>query len=395
MEASSPIKTLPRSSQTASFGVTVMICTTPITGTTYSCIEDDDQGKGNIHIEPTFVTGPLGNYYLSQTAAGQLSDSTGIDLGDPATDPGLQLNSYTTRTDGITDSDIADMGFHYPAVPAKTIQLDITVTGNGSIEPGSGPYRQYEVVQLKADPNEGHRIKAWTGTEDDSSLEPDKTITMIADTDISIEFELIPLHQLSTKVIGSNGKISPYHRRGEYYPEGTVVTLTAIPDITYDINEWVGTDDDTSWSTKNTVTMDSDKDVTVTFRQPKSFSVPGHYPTIGAAINAAYDHGDKVIVSVGTYPGGYDFQGKALTIASENPDDPITVATTIIDCGNVSRAFIFQSGEGHDSVVDGFTIINGSGVASTNPPSTGGTGGTGEDALGGAMGSERRGYIFY
>ncbi|TSA52758.1 MAG: hypothetical protein D4R45_06590, partial [Planctomycetaceae bacterium] len=339
------------------------------------------------HIEPTFVTGSLGDYYLSQTAAGQLSNSTGIDLGDPATDPVLELGSYTTRTDGETDAGVVDMGVHYPALPAKAIQLNITVTGNGTVEPGSGTYRQYEVVQLKADPNEGYRIKSWTGTEDDSSLEPDKTLTMIADTNISIEFELIPLHQLITKVDGSNGEISPPHRRGAYYPEGTVVTLIAKPNTTYGIDKWTGTDDDTSWSTKNTVTMDSDKVVTVTFRQPRTFLVPGHYSTISDAINAAYDHGDKVIVSAGTYPGGYDFQGKALTIASEHPDDPASVAATIIDCAGRSRAFMFQSGEGHDSVVDGFTIVNGSaGLADPNTPiNTGGTGAKGADALGGAI----------
>ncbi|MHC4205443.1 MAG: S8 family serine peptidase, partial [Planctomycetota bacterium] len=57
---------------------------------TYSCIEDDDLGIGNIHVKPTFVTGPLGDYYLSQKAAGQLSDSSCVDVGDPDTDPGLQ-----------------------------------------------------------------------------------------------------------------------------------------------------------------------------------------------------------------------------------------------------------------------------------------------------------------
>ncbi|HCO95095.1 MAG TPA: hypothetical protein DIU00_14275, partial [Phycisphaerales bacterium] len=189
---------------------------------TYSCIEDDDEGKGNIHIEPTFVTGPLGNYYLSQTAAGQLSDSTCVDIGDPATNPDLLVNTYTTRTDGITDTDVADMGAHYPALPAKSVQLNITVMGDGRVEPDSGPFRQYEVVQIKAYPSDGHRIKAWTGTEDDSSTEPDKIITMIVDTDITVEFEEIPLYQLRTEVVGSNGTITPHHRRGEYYPEGTV-----------------------------------------------------------------------------------------------------------------------------------------------------------------------------
>ncbi len=41
-----------------------------------------DIGLGNIHDKPLFVTGPLGDYYLSQTAAGQLvNDGNCVDSG--------------------------------------------------------------------------------------------------------------------------------------------------------------------------------------------------------------------------------------------------------------------------------------------------------------------------
>ena len=362
---------------------------------TYSCIEDDDRGIGNIHIEPTFVSGPLGDYYLSQTAAGQLIDSSCVDLADPGTDPALRLHTYTTRTDGVPDTGIIDMGAHYPALPAGLVQLDITIMdanvpidpnqAHGRVEPGSGTYRQYEVVQLRAYPDPGYRVKAWSGTDDDSPPDPNSTlITMIADTNVTIEFEEIPLYRLRTEVISGHGLISPHHRRGEYYREGTVVQLVATPDVTYIVDQWSGTDDDTSWANVNRVTMDSDKEISVLFRQPKSLHVPAQYETIGLAIEAAYPHGDKIIVSPGTYFGGYDFLGKAITIASEHPDDPCTVAATVINISG-SPAFTFQSGEGHDSVIDGFTIQGQGDTGPVAPPDTGGTGGIGADALGGAI----------
>ncbi len=60
--------------------------------------------------DPLFVTGPLGDYYLSQTAAGQPATSPCVDAGDPlATVP-----CGTTRTDQVPDDPPPDTGFHYP-----------------------------------------------------------------------------------------------------------------------------------------------------------------------------------------------------------------------------------------------------------------------------------------
>ncbi len=362
---------------------------------TYSCIEDNDRGIGNIHSDPLFTTGPLGKFYLNQIAAGQLgSDSPCVDAGDPDTDVNLRLDSYTTRTDGQTDAGIIDIGAHFAALPPRLVQLDVIVVdanepvdpnmAKGRVEPGSGVYREYEVVQLEAYPDEGYRVKAWTGTDDDSLKGTSNKVTIVADTSITIEFEQVPLYQLRTEIVGGRGTISPYHRRGEYYPEGTVVTLIAAPDRTYIVDRWSGTDDDTSWSNTNTITMDSNKEVAILFRQPKSLHVPGQYTSIDSAIDAAYNHGDKIVVSAGTYSGGYDFQGKAITIASEHPDDPASVAKTIILISG-GPAFIFQSGEGHESVVDGFTIQGMGDLGPVQPPSTGGMGENGAAALGGAI----------
>ncbi|MHC4328126.1 MAG: S8 family serine peptidase, partial [Planctomycetota bacterium] len=131
----------------------------------YSCIEDNDAGPGNIHAEPTFVTGPFGDYYLSQTVAGQLADSTCVDLGDPDTDPALQIETFTTRTDSVADAGVIDIGAHYPALQTMSVELTVAVTdagtavdpnaANGSVDPIGGTYRKYEVVHLTAQPKDG------------------------------------------------------------------------------------------------------------------------------------------------------------------------------------------------------------------------------------------------
>ena len=88
--------------------------------------------------------------------------------------------------------------------------------------------------------------------------------------------------------------------------------------------------------------------------------VPFDQPTIQAGIDAAVN-GDIVVVSDGTYTGvgnvNLDFLGKAITVKSENG-----AVATIIDCQNTAntRGFIFQTGETTASILDGFTIQNGS-----------------------------------
>ncbi len=79
---------------------------------TYSCIEGGYSGTGNISDDPLFVTGPDGDYYLSQTAAGEGADSPCVDAGSD-TAANLGLDNRTTRTDCVPDTGTVDMGYHY------------------------------------------------------------------------------------------------------------------------------------------------------------------------------------------------------------------------------------------------------------------------------------------
>jgi hypothetical protein len=88
-----------------------------------------------------------------------------------------------------------------------------------------------------------------------------------------------------------------------------------------------------------------------------TYYVPDDFLTIQEALDSAAA-GDEIIVRDGVYRGAgnkyLDFAGKALTLRSENG-----VERCFIDCEGSGRGFYFHNGETADSVVDGFTIING------------------------------------
>jgi hypothetical protein len=96
---------------------------------------------------------------------------------------------------------------------------------------------------------------------------------------------------------------------------------------------------------------------------PAGLHVPKDYPTIQDAIDAAV-HGDMIWVADGTHTGqgnrDIDFEGKAITLRSENGPEHCTIdcqgSDTDPHCG-----FYFHNGEGPNSVLEGLTITNGVG----------------------------------
>ena len=66
-----------------------------------------------VFLDPLFETGPRGDFYLSHDGVGeQTEDSPCIDTGTGLPSD-YSMAGKTTRTDGVADSGIVDMGYHY------------------------------------------------------------------------------------------------------------------------------------------------------------------------------------------------------------------------------------------------------------------------------------------
>jgi hypothetical protein len=88
----------------------------------------------------------------------------------------------------------------------------------------------------------------------------------------------------------------------------------------------------------------------------------GDFPTIQEAVDAVAD-GDVIELTNGIFLGDgnrdIDYLGKAITIRSQSGDHRLCIIDCQGDPVENHRGFIFQSGEGFDSVLDGVTVTNG------------------------------------
>ncbi|GAH52619.1 unnamed protein product, partial [marine sediment metagenome] len=148
-----------------------------------------DYDPTNREGDPLFEIGPLSDFYLNQTL------SPAVDNGSD-TAVSLGLDSYTTDAANAPDSGQVDIGYHYPDVTTVArYQLSTSVVedeyGNthGSISPTSGPYYAGTVVTLTATPDAGWLVKAWSGTDDDSSTAKTNSVVMNSDRTVTVEFK--------------------------------------------------------------------------------------------------------------------------------------------------------------------------------------------------------------
>ncbi len=81
---------------------------------------------------------------------------------------------------------------------------------------------------------------------------------------------------------------------------------------------------------------------------------PAAFKSIQEALTNSWQ-GDVIIVKPGTYREHITFTGRAVTVRSDNPDDPGIVQATVIT-DSTSPTVTFDFNEGQASVLEGFTI---------------------------------------
>ena len=244
-------------------------------------------------------------------------------------------------------------------------QLTATVTGgHGSISPTSGTYDEGTVVTLTAAPDTGYRVETWSGTDNDGSKANTNTVTMTSNRSVTVQFEEIPAtqYQLSASVTGGHGTISP---TSGTYNEGTVVTLTATPETGYRVQGWSGTNNNSSTATTNTVTMSSNKSVTVQFAQtepvinhfsatPSTIS-EGEFVTLSWNITGAdaarIDNGVGAVVTTSGTAQDAPTITTTYTLTATNPAGTVTrrVTVTVVQGGPVIDSYTASPGTINES----------------------------------------------
>jgi len=222
-------------------------------------------GQGSVSLDPSGGTYEEGTV-VSLTA----SPGTGYRL---ASWSGTDNDASTSLTNQVTMSSNKTVTVTFEVIPPPEYDLTVNITGQGSVslDPSGGTYVEGTVVTLFAYPGEGYHFVSWSGTNNDSSPALTNTVTMNGDRTVTATFEPIPPEQYTLSItIHGSGSVSLVPSGGTY-EDGTVVSLTAVPDTGSQFSSWSGTDNDASSALTNTVTMDRDKTVVVTFEPIPDF----------------------------------------------------------------------------------------------------------------------------
>ncbi len=159
-------------------------------------------------------------------------------------------------------------------------QLTRTHTGSGgdptAAPPNSagcpaGQYIAGEVINLTAAPADGWLVASWNGTDNDASTLLNNQVTMpAANHTVTVNYAPIPPTCYTLTVTHSGMGADPIFSPGSspscnssQFLAGTVISLTAQPASGWRVDHWSNTDDDTSTSVNNQVTMPA-ADLTIT-----------------------------------------------------------------------------------------------------------------------------------
>ena len=140
-----------------------------------------------------------------------------------------------------------------PVVSLFTIT--VTATVGGRVSTAGGTFEQGTVIEVIATPEQGYEFSGWEGND---SVETTLSITLSSTLSLQAIFDEIKTYTLTVSSV-QGGSVST---QGGEFPEGTSVSITAMPEEGYQFQGW---DESDSLETTITVTMTSDLVLTPLF----------------------------------------------------------------------------------------------------------------------------------
>ena len=174
---------------------------------------------------------PSGGNYWSNYAGVDVKSGLGQDL--PGSD-GIGDTPYIVNADNVDHYPLMNP---YGAPPPQTHNLTITTTVGGTTDPAPGTY-SYTVnstVQVTAIPEANYLFDYWE--LDDANVGSANPIEVLMDSDHSIQAVFAQVtHQLTiTSIEGGTTDPAPGTHT---FVNGTVVLVTALPDVGYSFGYW-------------------------------------------------------------------------------------------------------------------------------------------------------------
>jgi VCBS repeat-containing protein len=194
--------------------------------------------------------------------------------------------------------------------------LNITTVGNGTVDVDPiGPYRYGTEVTITAIPDQGWSFDSWSG--DLTGSDNPETIIMDGNKEVTAYFT--GAYYMLNITVDGNGTVIKNPDK-PYYIYGEEVELTAVADVGWDFDHWQGDVADPS-NPITTITMDSNKEVTVMFTETPIYLCidivgNGHVDVVPVG---PYRYGDEPQLTAVADPGWTFKEWSGDLNGSENP----------------------------------------------------------------------------
>lgn len=208
-------------------------------------------------------TCPAGEYVAGESITLTAVPATGWQVGSWE---GTSNNASTSPTNSLTMPTAAHtVTVNYVPI-CFSLTINVTPTGSGTVGRSPQPncngnrYTTGTEVTLTAEPETGFNFVSWSGGI--TGTTNPATVVMNGNRTVTATFEKTCYQLVLTHTgAGADPVASPTSSQGcdpgQYFYE-TEITLTADPDDGWQVNSWEGTDNDSSTSVTNSLTMPAD-----------------------------------------------------------------------------------------------------------------------------------------